>query len=222
MKTSCCHSRKFIQEQNICVCTNERCPNYLLATPLKTSVSFLQLSLGMILVFMILFCFQDNSVSECSISDKRSLSGIISASGNYSKPATRENVRLEIIEQNILCPDQAYAQVLIESAHLQSYLFKKTNNLLGMRFPFKRKTSAVGIFLPDKKEIIYGTQEELKKYSTQNHYAVYRNWEDSILDYKYWQDECFKVTDKYLSFLGAYYAEDEKYIEKIISLTQKP
>ena len=90
-----------------------------------------------------------------------------------------------------------------------------------MRYPFKRTTTAIGIFLPTTNLIIKGNQSELKKYKNQNNYAVYKNWEDCILDYKYWQDKSFKLTERYLNFLGSYYAEDSLYIKKIKSISKK-
>ena len=84
-----------------------------------------------------------------------------------------------------------------------------------MRYPFKRKTSACGLFLPESDTIIFGSQKELRKYSGQNHYAVYACWQDCLKDYKLWQDEYFKIAEKYLSFLGARYAEDADYVKKI-------
>jgi uncharacterized FlgJ-related protein len=140
---------------------------------------------------------------------------------DLSKPLSKENLRLELDEQNILCPDEVFAQILIESGHLESYLSKKVNNLLGMRYPFRRQTTAIGIYLPDSDQIIIGTQKELKKYHNKNHYAVYENWQECVKDYKLWQDECFKLTDKYLAFLGMYYAEDTKYVEKIKSMSRQ-
>lgn len=136
------------------------------------------------------------------------------------KPLSKDALREELDAQHVICPEQVYAQIMIESAHLESFLTKRTNNLLGMRFPFRRQTTAIGIFLPESNLIIKGTQEELKKYRNQNHYAVFENWQECIKDYRLWQDECFKLTDRYLSFLGTYYAEDTKYVEKIKLLSK--
>jgi len=135
-------------------------------------------------------------------------------------PLSEENLRRELDSNHIICQEQVFAQIMIESGHLNSYLAKRANNLLGMRFPFKRKTSAIGIFLPESNLVIKGTQEELKKYRTQNHYAVYANWQDCVKDYKYWQDQSFKLTERYLSFLGENYAEDPLYIAKIKQLSK--
>lgn len=132
-----------------------------------------------------------------------------------SKPLTEENLRKELDLNHVICPDQVYAQIMIESGNLSSFLTKRTNNLLGMRFPYRRETAAVGIFLPSSNLIIKGTQSELKKYSKQNNYAVFTTWEDCIRDYKYWQEQSFNLTEIYLEFLGNHYAEDSLYVKKI-------
>ena len=35
-----------------------------------------------------------------------------------------------------------------------------------------------------------------------------------------WQDNCFKLTERYLTFLGTYYAEDDQYVAKIKQLSK--
>jgi len=87
-----------------------------------------------------------------------------------------------------------------------------------MRYPFKRNTSAIGIFLPESDTIIMGSAKDLKKYSQKNQYAVFATWQDCLKDYKLWQDECFKLKEKYLAFLGSNYAEDGDYVKKINSI----
>ena len=90
-----------------------------------------------------------------------------------------------------------------------------------MRYPFKRQTSALGIYLPESDSVIIGSQKDMRKYSSQNNYAVYACWQDCVKDYKFWQDEYFKITEKYLSFLGSCYAEDTQYVNKIKVLMKK-
>jgi hypothetical protein len=165
--------------------------------------------------FFFILTFNDFSYNSSSVTliDRTSKAKI-------SKPLTPENLRAELILNHIICPEQVYAQVMIESAHLTSFLTRRTNNILGMRYPFKRTSSACGIFLPDSNLIINGTKAEFKKYRSQNNYAVYASWEDCIKDYKYWQDESFKLTERYLTFLANYYAEDTLYIQKIKSIAR--
>ena len=135
-------------------------------------------------------------------------------------PLNKDNLKRELDSNHIICQEQVFAQIMIESGHLNSYLVKRANNLLGMRYPFKRKTSAIGIFIPEENLIIKGTQEELKKYRSKNNYAVYENWQDCVKDYKHWQEQSFKLTEIYLSFLGERYAEDPMYVSKIKQLSK--
>ena len=132
-----------------------------------------------------------------------------------SEPVSEANLRAELKDQEVLCPEAVFAQIQIESAHMKSFLFQKTNNFFGMRFPCKRSTSAIGVYLPDSDTIILGSQKDLKKYASKNNYAVYACWQDCVKDYKLWQVECFNVTEKYLAFLGNFYAEDAGYVTKI-------
>ena len=167
--------------------------------------------------FVFLFSFDDFSYYVNASTDPRSALHKL----DLNQQVTIESLKLELKRQNIVCSEQVHAQIQIESAHMTSFLFKRTNNLLGMRYPIKRQTSASGIYLPESDTVIIGSQKDLKKYSKQNNYAVYASWKDCVKDYKIWQDEYFKITEKYLSFLGSCYAEDEQYVNKIKVLMKR-
>ncbi|MBK5285060.1 MAG: hypothetical protein JJE25_06625, partial [Bacteroidia bacterium] len=64
----------------------------------------------------------------------------------------------------------------------------------------------------------YGSSATLKKFSSQNQYAVYACWQDAVKDYKLWQDEYFRLAERYLHFLGNVYATDSSYEKKIRSV----
>ncbi|TAH38857.1 MAG: hypothetical protein EYC69_14325 [Bacteroidetes bacterium] len=217
MKTSCCQTKSYQLEGETVLCKNPVCESYLRPTNLYNSRTWNKLFAMFFFVFFFIFSFDDFSFSgDLGENQVRTKQFYI----DQVKPLTKETLRAELDAQQVICPEQVYAQILIESAHLESYLTKRTHNLLGMRFPFRRKTAAIGIFLPESNMVILGTQDELKKYRNQNHYAVFENWQECIKDYRLWQDECFKLTDRYLSFLGTYYAEDSKYVEKIKKLSK--
>jgi hypothetical protein len=91
--------------------------------------------------------------------------------------------------------------------------------MLGMRFPYRRSTTAIGLYLPEKDSIVYGSQKELLKYKNTLTYAVYPNWVEAIKDYKLWQDQNFNLTKRYMEFLEKNYAEDIQYIDKIKRLS---
>jgi hypothetical protein len=217
MKTSCCKTKHYQFEENAVLCTNKGCDSYLRPTVLFNSRTWNKIFALFFFMFFFIFSFDDFSFSGDLGKDQvRSRQYTL----EQVKPLSKDALREELDAQHVICPEQVYAQIMIESAHLESFLTKRTNNLLGMRFPFRRQTTAIGIFLPESNLIIKGTQEELKKYRNQNHYAVFENWQECIKDYRLWQDECFKLTDRYLSFLGTYYAEDTKYVEKIKLLSK--
>lgn len=217
MKTSCCQSKKFLLEKEFSMCINRRCENYMRPTSLKFSIPvWNKIFLGFFLFFFFFLTFNDFSYNNKSTRSNE----LNRTNVKELIPLTEENLRRELDSNHIICPEQVYAQIMIESGHLNSYLTKKTNNLLGMRYPFKRSTSAVGIFLPATDLIIKGNQTELKKYKRQNTYAVYENWQDCIRDYKFWQEQTFKLTEIYLTFLGNVYAEDTLYISKIRSIAK--
>jgi len=212
MKTSCCHSKNYTVLENQVICINDQCDNFLKPTRfIKSPVMKYLVAMAFFGLFFIRsyddYCFSENS--------NISLTQMTMQTGVGQIPLTGENLKFEINRQEIFCADEVYAQIQLESGRLNSFLVKRANNLLGMRFPFKRTTSAIGIFLPAENKVIMGTQEELMKYRSENHYAVYASWQDCVKDYKLWQQECFKLNDRYLAFLGTYYAEDAKYIEKI-------
>jgi flagellum-specific peptidoglycan hydrolase FlgJ len=83
------------------------------------------------------------------------------------KNFTPQNFAKYVKELNILYPDVAIAQSMIESGHFGSDIFKQNNNLFGMKHPGRRKTTSVG-----------------KK----NGHASYKDWLDSVKDYKLWQE----------------------------------
>jgi len=85
----------------------------------------------------------------------------------YVPPFTPENFAKEVIKQNVSHPEIAVAQALLESGHFTSDVFKFNNNLFGMRFPRQRRTTAI--------------KENLR-------HASYKNWVESVKDYKLWQE----------------------------------
>ena len=88
----------------------------------------------------------------------------------------------------------------LESGNFQSNLFKKYNNMFGMKHPYKRPTLAIG--------------------KTESGYAIFNSWEDSIIDYAFFQVYSAKGLNKndYILFLNKHYAEDPNYDKKIINI----
>ncbi len=217
MKTKCCHSRFILEVERQKVCVNPKCKNYLRTTPVYREMRMLRRSLALsMFTFSMLFSFDDMSKTS------REMDAEILMSCDEQMPSLNlENVAEELHRLNVVCPEHVLAQIRIESGNLNSFLSQRTNNLMGMRYPFKRATTAYGIYLADKDTILQGNSTSLKKYAKLNHYAAYKTWQDALADYKLWQDQNFKLQERYLDFLGKIYAEDSLYTTKVKSISMK-
>lgn len=115
------------------------------------------------------------------------------------KICTKENVYIEIKKAGILHADIVFAQIMLESANLKSKLTKTNNNFLGMKFPNKRQTTAIGE--------IHG-------------YAKYFGWQDCIQDYLLYQNYVLRnkkmSRNQYLAFIGKKYSECGTYKKRIL------
>jgi flagellum-specific peptidoglycan hydrolase FlgJ len=105
-----------------------------------------------------------------------------------------------IVKYNIKFPNIVFAQSLIETGHFTSDLLHMENNLFGMKYPNRRKTTSLG--------------------KSNSGYASYEKWTDSVEDYSLWQQNMLNSRDnitesEYLSLLGRVYAEDKDYVSKI-------
>jgi hypothetical protein len=107
---------------------------------------------------------------------------------------TWANIDVYMLKIKMKEPEKVKAQIRHETGNLTSYFCLKQNNLFGMRFAPRRKTTAIG---------------------EGNHMAIYRSWQESLLDYKIWQDSYYHGGDYYqfLSKIG--YATDPWYIYKL-------
>lgn len=114
---------------------------------------------------------------------------------------TYENLYEQIKALGIKFPDVVFAQAVLETGHFSSVLFKKANNLFGMKKPTKRETLA-------------------NKDTTMKGYAVFPDWTISVNDYLLWQEHALRKGDvktkrQYLALLDRIYAEDGKYIYRL-------
>lgn len=110
---------------------------------------------------------------------------------------SKENLTAYIKEIGLLYPKVVLAQARIETGNFTSTIFKENNNLFGMKFPERRKTTAIGV---------------------NRKHSIYENWKHSVDDYKLWQDNMIHRASnrkEYISYLGQSYAEDSKYISLI-------
>ena len=216
MKTNCCKSKSIISiTSDVHICGNTGCKNYLSPTKLDVPLKSCN-QLFMLFLFIFCFIFRFNDYSS-GFPSKNKQNNAISMLFSTSL-LTPISLKHEIVKIQLVCPDASYAQIMLESGNLSSVLTKRINNLTGMRYPFKRTTTAIGLYLPEYGKIIKGNQKELEKYSKLNNYAVYKNWQDCVQDLKIWQLAAFKLNDLYLNFLADNYAEDQNYAAKIRSV----
>jgi hypothetical protein len=82
-------------------------------------------------------------------------------------PFSEKNLGQELKKQGVMYPDVAMAQSMLETGYFKSGIFLDNNNLFGMKHPRQRQT--------------------LSKGPNRGH-ASFENWQDSVKDYKMWQD----------------------------------
>jgi uncharacterized FlgJ-related protein len=82
-------------------------------------------------------------------------------------PFSQQNLQAELKKQGVVYPDVALAQSKLETGNWTSNIFRDNHNLFGMQLSHIRKTTAKG--------------------KNRGH-ALYDNWQDSVKDYKLWQD----------------------------------
>lgn len=108
----------------------------------------------------------------------------------------QDSVKQYIDSLNIAHSDIVMAQARLESGNFTSRIFCKNNNMFGMRLAKSRPTVAIG-----------------ERYG----YAVYDNWQQSVLDYALLQAWSYKRLSRgdYLVRLSEQYAEDPNYVNKV-------
>lgn len=124
---------------------------------------------------------------------------IVSQYNQFSKEKLIDKIK----EMHFQFPHIVYAQSLLETGEFTSPIFKENNNLFGMKRPVFRLNIAKG---------------------TNNGHAYYSNWMDSMYDYAlYSATYLSKLTteEDYFSYLEQYYAEDEKYVNKLKRLIKE-
>jgi uncharacterized FlgJ-related protein len=104
---------------------------------------------------------------------------------------------------NVKFPDIVYAQAILETGNFQSKIFRTNNNLFGMKEAKKRPTLAKG---------------------TELNHAFYDNWKESVHDYVFFAStylNSIKTKENYYQYLGANYAEDPEYVNKLKKMVEK-
>lgn len=113
---------------------------------------------------------------------------------------SKERFIEELKNKKVKFPYIVMAQAKLESDYGKSNLFKKNNNLFGMRLAKSRMTTAA---------------------ESKNNFAYYNKWQDCVLDMAYFQASYLNginSEEKYLLYLGANYAEAPTYIANLKSV----
>jgi len=102
-----------------------------------------------------------------------------------------------ILDLNIKFPHIVYAQAKLETGNFKSHIFLNNNNIFGMKQARKRPTTNKG---------------------EENGHAYFNSWQESVLDYAMYSAAYLskiKTENEYFQYLGANYAEDPNYIDKL-------
>lgn len=100
-------------------------------------------------------------------------------------------------------PHIILAQAKLESGNFRSYVFRKNNNMFGMRFPRKRETVAI---------------KDLGGYS------YYETWMHSIIDIRLYYSELNldgRTEEEVYAFLGRRYAESPNYVTALKEIVKR-
>lgn len=125
-------------------------------------------------------------------------------------PFSEELLKSCLEYEGIIYRDVVLLQSKLETGNYTSDIFRNGNNLFGMRYPVQRPTVATGVY---------------------KEHAQYAHWSDSVIDYALWQkyylSRGYRLgreidSDFYLLFLNCIpYAEDPRYISKLVTLSQR-
>ncbi len=99
-------------------------------------------------------------------------------------------------------PYIVFAQAIEESGHFKSEIFQENNNLFGMKMPWNRATTAIGI---------------------NRGHAVYTSWRQSVIDYAFFQMSYMRglTREEYLLKLSKSYAENKKYVANLKRIIER-
>jgi hypothetical protein len=167
----------------------------------EIKILFILKLLFLLVVFVI---FIDSNTSSRTISNnfllnKEETTIRVKSHLDYSE----EKLIKEINRMNFRFPHIIYAQAILETNNFKSKLFIENNNLFGMKEAKMRNTLALG---------------------TQNSYAYYNSWWESLLDFGFWYSsyarKC-KTENEYYDLLSKIYAEDPLYIVKTKQIVER-
>jgi hypothetical protein len=115
---------------------------------------------------------------------------------------TPQKLKDYLTELNIPHADIVYAQAVLETGNFTSSIFKKNNNLFGMKVATIRPSTNIG---------------------EDDGHAAFKHWRHSVIDYALYSAYYVPVLNQaeYLDFLSKRYAEDPNYISKVKQIVEK-
>lgn len=116
---------------------------------------------------------------------------------------SREKLKAYILQLHIKFPHIVLAQSEIETGHFTSSVFKENHNLFGMFEAKQRPCAALG---------------------TNNNYAYYNDWKESVQDYAMFQAAYLKdihTEEDYFEYLKQNYAENPQYVTNLKKIINK-
>ncbi len=122
---------------------------------------------------------------------------------NEENKFSEERLKQFILELNIRFPHIILAQAKLESGYFKSRMFRENNNFFGMKVAKRRPTTNKG---------------------EQYGHAYFDSWKDCVVDYAFYQAAYLndlKTEEQYFAYLGANYAEDPTYVEKLKKIIRK-
>lgn len=118
---------------------------------------------------------------------------------------TEDSVASLLNELDAWFVDIKMAQIKVESGFGTSGLFKKANNVCGMKVTRSRRTTQL-------------------KGRSHNGYGVYNDWESSVIDMILWDMSAFggerPSREEYVGRLGRVYAENPSYVSMVLSVAK--
>ena len=142
----------------------------------------------------------NNEIKEEIVLTEKSLEQNIGEAILYPSKEINDSILYDyLVEINAWYPEVLLAQAKLESANYESNIFKKTNNMYGMKSVNSRMHCQTGSY---------------------NTYGLYDSWQLSVIDRVLWDLFAFKTKpdiETYISKLEIY-AEDTVYIKKIKQL----
>ncbi|GEM_PF-2058051 len=122
---------------------------------------------------------------------------------NDDKKMSIENLADELIKQDVAHWRVVLAQAIVESGwNFDSYLFRHSNNFIGMRIPYARESTRVGSF---------------------KGYSVYATWQDCVKDIKLWQEHNWDggSEEEYIALMHKIWSESPRYYSAVRSVIRR-